>query len=154
LNKESQSRTSQGHKSGAEGNTTNLTNNKDHIRTDRTDRELGFSDNTLDSTDCYKDCYKDSDSTGYAMDLINHAKLTDVQKRHISDRKDLYQETPQETPALQTTMSTMFCIPMPPPSTLRSLMFEGANVIEFLERYKDLCSNYWVLDKDRLTQLP
>jgi hypothetical protein len=43
---------------------------------------------------------------------------------------------------------------MPPPGTLGSPMFEGANVTEFLERYKDLCSDYRVSDKDRLTRLP
>jgi hypothetical protein len=30
-------------------------------------------------------------------------------------------------------------------------MFEGANVTEFLEHYKDLCLDYRVLDEDRLT---
>ena len=39
-------------------------------------------------------------------------------------------------------VATMLYMPMPPPSMLRSLRFEGANVIEFLERYKDLCVNY------------
>jgi len=33
-------------------------------------------------------------------------------------------------------------------------MFKGANVTEFLERYEDLCSDYRVTDKDRLTRLP
>ena len=42
---------------------------------------------------------------------------------------------------------------MPPPSTLRSLMFKGANVTKFLKRYKDFCSNYCVTDKDRLIRL-
>jgi hypothetical protein len=64
------------------------------------------------------------------------------------------QETPQETPALQTTMATMFCIPMPPPGTPGSPLFKGANVTEFLERYKDLCSNYQVSEKDKLMRLP
>jgi hypothetical protein len=48
----------------------------------------------------------------------------------------------QETPPSQTTMLTMFCIPMPLPGTQGSPMFKGANVTEFLERYKDLCSDY------------
>jgi hypothetical protein len=37
---------------------------------------------------------------------------------------------------------------------LGSPMFEGANVTEFLKRYEDLCSDYWVLDDDKLTRLP
>ena len=37
--------------------------------------------------------------------------------------------------------------------TLRSLMFKGANVIEFLKRYKDLCLNYQVLDNNKLIRL-
>src|SRR6202011_6347022 len=40
------------------------------------------------------------------------------------------------------------------PGTLGSPMFEGANVTEFLERYKDLCSDYQVSDEDRLMRLP
>ena len=43
---------------------------------------------------------------------------------------------------------------MPPPGTLGSPMFEGANVTEFLERYEDLCSDYRVSDDDKLTRLP
>jgi hypothetical protein len=53
-----------------------------------------------------------------------------------------------------TIMPTMLYMPMPPPRTLGSPMFEGANVTEFLERYEDLYSNYHVSDKDRLAQLP
>jgi hypothetical protein len=64
------------------------------------------------------------------------------------------QETPQDTPPLQTTMATMFHMPMPPPGTLGSPMFEGANVTEFLERYEDLCSDYKVSDEDKLARLP
>jgi len=45
-------------------------------------------------------------------------------------------------------------MPMPPLSTLGSPMFEGANVTEFLERYKDLCSDYKVSNKDKLAWLP
>jgi len=45
-------------------------------------------------------------------------------------------------------------MPMPLPGTLRSPMFEGANVTEFLKRYDDLCSNYQVSEKDRLMRLP
>jgi len=33
-------------------------------------------------------------------------------------------------------------------------MFKDANVTEFLERYKDLCSDYKVSNKDKLAQLP
>jgi len=47
----------------------------------------------------------------------------------------------------------MFYMLMPPPSTLRSLMFEGANMTEFLKRYKDLYSDYRVTDEDRLIRL-
>jgi len=51
-------------------------------------------------------------------------------------------------------MSTMFYMLIPPPSTLKSLMFKGANVTEFLKRYKDLYLDYRVTDKDRLIRLP
>jgi hypothetical protein len=37
--------------------------------------------------------------------------------------------------------------------TLGSLMFKGANVTEFLERYEDLCLDYQVLDDNKLTRL-
>jgi hypothetical protein len=58
-------------------------------------------------------------------------------------------------PLQQTTaMPAMFFMPMPPPGTPGSPMFEGANVTEFLERYEDLYSNYHVSAKDRLTRLP
>jgi len=50
-------------------------------------------------------------------------------------------------------MSMMFYMLIPPPGTLRSLMFEGANVTEFLERYEDLCLDYCVTDEDRLIRL-
>ena len=33
-------------------------------------------------------------------------------------------------------------------------MFEGANVTEFLEHYKDLCLDYYVSAVDRLSRLP
>jgi hypothetical protein len=48
----------------------------------------------------------------------------------------------------------MLYMPMPPPGTPGSPMFEGANVTEFLERYKDLYSNYRVSTSDRLARLP
>ena len=51
-------------------------------------------------------------------------------------------------------MATMLCMPMPPPGTPGSPMFEDANVTEFLERYEDLCSDYHVSDKDKLARLP
>jgi hypothetical protein len=58
-------------------------------------------------------------------------------------------------PIQQTiAMPAMFYIPMPPPGTPGSPMFEGANVTDFLEHYEDLCSNYHVSVKDRLTRLP
>ena len=63
-------------------------------------------------------------------------------------------ENSQTFPLQQATMSTMFYMLMPPPSTLRSPMFEGANVTEFLKRYKDFCSDYCVTDEDRLIRLP
>jgi len=48
----------------------------------------------------------------------------------------------------------MLCVLMPLLGTLGSPVFEGANVTKFLERYKDLCSDYKVSDKDKLAQLP
>jgi len=48
----------------------------------------------------------------------------------------------------------MFYMLILPPSTLRSLMFKGANVTEFLKRYKDFCLDYYVTDEDRLIRLP
>ena len=48
----------------------------------------------------------------------------------------------------------MFYMLMPPLGTLGSPMFKDANVTEFLERYKDLCSDYKVSNKDKLAQLP
>src|SRR5271156_4999986 len=45
-------------------------------------------------------------------------------------------------PLQQPAMPAMLYMPMPPPGTPRSPMFEGANVTEFLERYEDLCSDY------------
>jgi hypothetical protein len=155
-------------KPGAEGDTTDLTDNKDHIvdsidncklRIDRTDKELDFSNDI-------------SDFTGHTVDLTERTKLTDVRKRHMSNHEGLQYTTfpqiessallvtqltsgSQETPPSQTTMSaTMFCIPMPPPGALGSPMFEGANVTEFLERYEDLCLDYQVSENDRLMRLP
>jgi hypothetical protein len=51
-------------------------------------------------------------------------------------------------------MPAMLYMPMPPPGTPGSPMFEGANVTEFLERYEDLCSDYHVSAADRLARLP
>src|SRR3984893_3858335 len=51
-------------------------------------------------------------------------------------------------------VTTMFYMPMPPPGTPGSPMFEGANVTEFLERYEDLCLDYHVSAGDRLARLP
>jgi len=48
----------------------------------------------------------------------------------------------------------MLYMPMPPPGTPGSPIFEGANVTEFLERYEDLCSDYHVSASDRLARLP
>jgi hypothetical protein len=65
---------------GAEDSKDHIVNGIDNCkpRTDRTDKELGFLDNILDFTDCYKDCYKDSDFTGHTVNLIDCTKLTDV----------------------------------------------------------------------------
>jgi hypothetical protein len=51
-------------------------------------------------------------------------------------------------------VTTMFYIPMPLPGTPGSPMFKGANVTEFLERYKDLCLDYHVSASDKFTRLP
>jgi len=63
-------------------------------------------------------------------------------------------ENSQTFPLQQATMSTMFYMLMPPPSTPRSLMFKGANVTKFLKCYKDFYLDYYVTDKDRLIRLP
>src|SRR5438552_9331622 len=47
----------------------------------------------------------------------------------------------------------MFYMPMPLPSTLKSPMFERANITEFLKYYKDLCSDYQISDNNKLTRL-
>ena len=73
----------------------------------------------------------------------------------VDTTSTLESSTNSLNPLQQTTaMLAMFYMPMPPPGTPGSPMFEGANVTEFLEWYEDLCSNYHVLDKDRLAQLP
>jgi hypothetical protein len=51
-------------------------------------------------------------------------------------------------------MPTMLYMPMPPPRTPSSPMFKGANVTEFLKRYEDLCSDYYVSASDRFARLP
>ena len=48
----------------------------------------------------------------------------------------------------------MFYMPMPLLGTPSSLKFEGANVTEFLERYKDLCFNYYVSASNKFVRLP
>ena len=50
-------------------------------------------------------------------------------------------------------MLIMFYMLIPPPSTLRSLMFKGANVTKFFKCYKDFYLNYYVTDEDRLIRL-
>jgi hypothetical protein len=47
----------------------------------------------------------------------------------------------------------MFYMLIPLLGMLKSLMFKGANVIDFLKRYKDLCLDYRELEEDRLTRL-
>ncbi len=59
-------------------------------------------------------------------------------------------ETPQQTAGV----TTVFYMPMPPPATHGSLIFEGPNVSEFLEWYEDLCTDYQVFDEDKLARLP
>ncbi len=61
--------------------------------------------------------------------------------------KDILQQ--QEAKA-----TTVFYMPILLPATHRSLIFEGPNVSEFLEWYKDLCTDYWVSDEDKLARLP
>ena len=46
------------------------------------------------------------------------------------------------------TITMMFYMLMPPPGTLGSPIFEGANITKFLERYKDLYSDYYMLASD------
>ena len=127
----------------------------------KTDRELNLSDNISDDI---------SDFTDPTVNLTDRTELIDVRKRLMSDSEDLqYTTFPQleaSAPLASSTgsaatplstssaaMLTMFYILIPPPSTLRSLMFERANVIEFLERYKDLYFNYKVFEEDKLIRL-
>jgi len=173
----SQNRVGQGHKSKAGDSTTDLTRNSrtdsaDNRRLgiDKTDRELGFSDDILDNT--LDDILDFTGPTVESTGRTDCTKPIDVQKCYMSNREGLQhttfsqlsalltmqptsdsQEMPQETLPSQT-MSTMFYMPMPLLGTLGSPMFEGANVTEFLKRYDNLCSDYWVSEKDRLMRLP
>jgi hypothetical protein len=181
---ESRNKVDQRHKSRAGDSTTDPTVNsrtdsKDHIvdgtdscrlGIDRTDRELGLSDSILDNISDNISDFTDPilDATG----RTDCTKLTDVRKCYMSDCEGLQyttfpqlsalpatqltsdnQKALQETP-LSQTMLTTFYILMPLPGTLGSPIFEGANATEFLERYDDLCSDYQVSEKDRLTRLP
>ena len=101
------------------------------------------------------------DFTGLANKSMSRTKPTDAQK-HMFDSTSLTsdsQETPQTTPSpqttplLQATMATTLYMLMLLLSTLRSLMFKGANVTKFLKRYEDLCLDYQVLDNNKLTRL-
>ena len=126
-------------------------------------------------TDSKEDNASEKHFTDGPTDFADRTKLTDVRKRLMSDSEDLlYTTFPQleasaplasstestTTPLStssnnsQAAMSTMLYMPMPPPGTLGSPMFEGANVSEFLERYEDLCSDYWVSEGDKLARLP
>jgi hypothetical protein len=95
------------------------------------------------------------DFTGLTKEFTGRTDcLTDVRKRRMPDSTSSTSNS-QETPQTQqAAMATMFYMPMPPPGTLGSPMFEGANVTEFLERYEDLCSDYKVSEEDKLTRLP
>ena len=95
------------------------------------------------------------DFTGPANKSTGRTKPTDVRK-HMFDfasSTSNSQETPQATPLPWTTIVTTLYMLMPLLGTLRSLMFKGANVTEFLKRYEDLCSDYQVLDNNKLTRL-
>ena len=126
-------------------------------------------------TDSKEDNASEKHFTDGPTDFADRTKLTDVRKRLMSDSEDLlYTTFPQleasaplasstestTTPLStssnnsQAAMSTMLYMPMPPPGTLGSPMFEGANVSEFLERYEDLCSDYRVSEGDKLARLP
>jgi hypothetical protein len=73
----------------------------------------------------------------------------------VDTTSTLESSTNSLNPLQQTTvMPAMFYMPMPPPGTPGSPIFEGANVTEFLEWYKDLYSNYHVSASDRLARLP
>ena len=90
------------------------------------------------------------DFTSLANKSISCTKLTDAQKHMFNSMllTSNSQETPQTTlplqttPLLQATIATTLYMLMLPLSTLKSLMFESANVTEFLKRYKDLCLDY------------
>ena len=46
------------------------------------------------------------------------------------------------------------CMPMPLLGAVGMPLFKGANAIEFLDRFDDLCKEYLVTNKDKLTKLP
>ncbi len=54
----------------------------------------------------------------------------------------------------QAGATNIFFMPMPPLATHGSLIFKGPNVTEFLEHYKDLCTDYQVSEEDKLVHLP
>ena len=148
-------------KEGIQGGKTydNYRTDQDRVtndNTDFTDDQKGFTDLTgpvwtrkqlqssvKSSTDCKRSVTdKDLRSTYQRPSAI----MADTGSASSTGSSDPIQTT--------VTMPAMLYMPMPPPGTLGSPMFEGANISEFLERYEDLCSNYRVSDEDRLTRLP
>ncbi len=59
-------------------------------------------------------------------------------------------ETLQQTAGVMT----IFYMPMLLPATYASLIFEEPNVMEFLERYEDLYTDYRVSNEDKFACLP
>ena len=111
MDKESQKGVGQRHKSRAGHRTTDLTSNS---RTDsadngrpgisRTDRELGFLDSTLDNiSDNISDF---TNTTVESTGCTDCAKPTDVQKRSMSDCKDLQYTTSLQLSPLLATQPT------------------------------------------------
>jgi len=109
-----------------------------------------------------------TDSTGLTDAVTDCAKLTDARNHLMPDREGQdttfpqtelsalasdSQETPQETPPLQTTMATMFYMPMPRPGSQGSPLFEGSNASEFFRRYEQDCKDYHVSESNRLERL-
>jgi hypothetical protein len=125
-----------------------------------TDRERS-TDNTTNAADCIgltdgrKHLMLDDEDLQYTTfphPSISVSPATLTTPRPSS--RDSQASDSQENLHPQAAMSTMFYMPMPPPGTLGSPMFEGANCTEFLERYEDLCADYRVSEEDKLTRLP
>jgi hypothetical protein len=117
-----------------------------------------LADSTTDLTDDIKGFTDRKEPVRTRKQSQASVKSSTDCERSVTDKD--FQPTHQGTFANMTgstdhpqPATAMLYMPMPPPRTLGSPMFEGANVTEFLERYKDLCSDYWVSDEDRLTRL-